>query len=579
MVGKRKRDQDTVKVACQIVRSGDVSVQPAHRSTTARNISIQRQSNGRLLERTTVDSVDISPEEWNILEHTSDFISDASNTVDFDFFEHGIQELVGQDENHEHGAAEVSPSVGMEEVRLRPAKRIKLTPTEQWLPFRERYLEELVRHDGWVSETKTCAHCKQSEATHKCLDCFRLSNLCTSCMLLLHQHLPLHMIARWNHSFWVRTSLCDLGLIIQLGHDDGLCNDPMTPKWPLTIVHSNGVHAVRVAFCQCSHSAGGHYYGTQLLRVRWFPATMARPSTAFTFDALHDFHQLTLQGKTTGWDYYNSLAHKTDNTGLSPIPKRYNEFLQAIRWWRHLKMLKHAGRAHDPDGIAATKEGALAVECPACPHPGRNLPDGWETVDKQRAWIYTLFVAMDANFRLKLRDRGIKNDNELGPGWAYFVEYTRYLRIMEQFGDQKEVNTCTSGLHAVDHANTRFTKGCIANGVGNIVCARHTFVGKNSAADLAKGEKYCSMDYILLSMLMGVALVSIVVSYDIACQWSKNFFTRMGEFPPEMHVDTDFTNIDTVIPKFHIIAHGLPCQSRWSLNFRRWMGRTDGYES
>jgi hypothetical protein len=40
--------------------------------------------------------------------------------------------------------------------------------------------------------------------------------------------------------------------------------------------------------------------------------------------------------------------------------------------------LKRAGRAHDPAGIEATSNGGLMVECPACPHPGRNLPDGWE---------------------------------------------------------------------------------------------------------------------------------------------------------------------------------------------------------
>jgi hypothetical protein len=54
----------------------------------------------------------------------------------------------------------------------------------------------------------------------------------------------------------------------------------------------------------------------------------------------------------------------------------------------------------------------------------------------------------------------------------------------------QQINTCDSGLHAVDHANTRFSSNNISNGVGNIVCARHTFVRKTCAVDLAKGEKY-----------------------------------------------------------------------------------------
>ena len=49
-----------------------------------------------------------------------------------------------------------------------------------------------------------------------------------------------------------------------------------------------------------------------------------------------------------------------------------------MRIWRHLKMLKRGGRGQDPHGAEGTQEGELAVECPACPHPGRNLPEGWE---------------------------------------------------------------------------------------------------------------------------------------------------------------------------------------------------------
>jgi hypothetical protein len=35
-------------------------------------------------------------------------------------------------------------------------------------------------------------------------------------------------------------------------------------------------------------------------------------------------------------------------------------------------------------------------------------------------WLYGLFIAMDANFRLKLKARGVA-DPELGSGLAYFV--------------------------------------------------------------------------------------------------------------------------------------------------------------
>ncbi len=47
--------------------------------------------------------------------------------------------------------------------------------------------------------------------------------------------------------------------------------------------------------------------------------------------------------------------------------------------WAHLKLLKQGGRAHCNDGVVVMKPGDLAVLCPSCPHPGVNLPDGWES--------------------------------------------------------------------------------------------------------------------------------------------------------------------------------------------------------
>jgi hypothetical protein len=56
---------------------------------------------------------------------------------------------------------------------------------------------------------------------------------------------------------------------------------------------------------------------------------------------------------------------------------RYTELHRTFRMWRNLMALKRAGRGQDPLGIQNTAQGQLAVECPACPHPHRNLPDNW----------------------------------------------------------------------------------------------------------------------------------------------------------------------------------------------------------
>ena len=62
---------------------------------------------------------------------------------------------------------------------------------------------------------------------------------------------------------------------------------------------------------------------------------------------------------------------------LTMEQRRYAELGHVIRRFKHLMMLKRAGRGHDPDGVAATQNGQLAIDCPACPLPGKNLPDDW----------------------------------------------------------------------------------------------------------------------------------------------------------------------------------------------------------
>lgn len=114
-------------------------------------------------------------------------------------------------------------------------------------------------------------------------------------------------------------------------------------------------------------------------------------------------------------------------------------------------------------------------------------------------------MAVDANFRLKLKNRGI-HDPELGSGWSYFVEATRYEKHVRQFFNEGEVRcilvwvfltltrllqiqTCGSTFHAVNAANSKFTKGYAVTGVGAVVCARHNFVQKNGVGDLQRGER------------------------------------------------------------------------------------------
>jgi hypothetical protein len=61
------------------------------------------------------------------------------------------------------------------------------------------------------------------------------------------------------------------------------------------------------------------------------------------------------------------------------------------REWRHLKLLKRSGRGHKPAGVLSTEEGACAVLCPACPHPGKNLPSDWDKAPKYHRQVIDMF--------------------------------------------------------------------------------------------------------------------------------------------------------------------------------------------
>lgn len=129
---------------------------------------------------------------------------------------------------------------------------------------------------------------------------------------------------------------------------------------------------------------------------------------------------------------------------------------RCVRQWRNLKDIKRGGAGNTSVPIDDLGDGTLAVECPACPQPGRNLPPEWENESQDRAyvpplglccntltfhcrWLYSLFIAMDANFRLKLKTRGIK-DPELGSGLAYFVNATKLEAHLKNYVDEREVS-------------------------------------------------------------------------------------------------------------------------------------------
>ncbi|KAF8121495.1 hypothetical protein EV363DRAFT_1457566 [Boletus edulis] len=441
----------------------------------------------------------------------------------------------------------------------------------------QAFLDELLRLEGRCGSPSYCFMCKILLALFCCSDCFDTDMLCSTCLLESHQRTPLHHVKQWNGHYFEKPSLKDLGLRIQLGHlHSDKCYRPIAAvKDDFVVVHINGVHSVGLDFCGCELA---EQPSRQLLRVRWFPASSDKPRTAVTFAVLEQFHLLSFESKVSAYEFYCTLMCLSDNVGLGDTKDHYDQFLRVVREWHHLKMLKRSGQAHRSDAAAEIQEGERAVLCPACPQPGKNLPFGWQETPVEKQWLHRLFVAIDANFRLKCKAvSSDAADPGLNHGWAYFVEEKSSKDYLCGVLNEPQPKSSCSGHTAVNTADTKSTTGLATTAVGTVDCTRHGFKLPGGVGDLQKGEKYVNMDYLLFSTLRKFAPLRVFkISYDIACQWHKNLWTRMARVPEEWHVDYDAKDITFIVPKFHLPAHIAECQWLFSFNFIQGVGRTDG---
>ncbi|KAJ7731090.1 hypothetical protein B0H14DRAFT_3097890 [Mycena olivaceomarginata] len=449
-------------------------------------------------------------------------------------------------------------------------------PIKTWIPCRDDYCDALLKLKGrgpWWSEG--CAICKEANPTWRCEDCFGNRLLCQVCIVEKHKDEPLHQFQEWEGGYFHSRTTQDLGLRYQIGHPfsaDCPFNYLGGPSKSFVVLHNNGIHTINVDFCCCPQAPSEV---NQLLNVGWYPATQKSPSTAATLSLLRRFHKLNLQARLPAYDFYNTLVLLTNASGLKTVPHRLQQFMNMVREYRHLQMCKRAGRGHDPTGISATPAGELAIPCRACPQPGINLPEGWNMAPPEVAWIYRLILSEDANFKLKGRNRSSReNDPTLGPGWAYMVESTAYLNYLAKHVHEDEISHCVS-FAALWSANNKRAKGLRASGVGSVSCSRHEMFRPLGMGDLQHGEKYSNMDYLWFSSVIGIILLTIIASYDIACQWGRNFWKRARLMPDNLQLP-HWVDVIFKVPKFHLPPHVKKCHSPYSFNYTKGVGRTDG---
>lgn len=250
-------------------------------------------------------------------------------------------------------------------------------------------IHDIARHilasEGHPLVGKPCS-CRKGVRTTRCKDCTSHVPSCDTCFLRDHAANPFHFAEKWNGRYFERMSQSDIGRILHLGHEGNPCPSNKTVTLHLDVVHINGVHGCKAMYCECT-TRGKHW--EQLLDAELFPATLAKPATAFSFGAIKLFDLISTISKTSAMDFVSTLRRLTNNAFTDDVPVRnsinhtervssciqdfYKAFRRIMRIWRTIQMNKRAGVYHgvvDP----SKDEFCLALKCPACPQPGFNMP-------------------------------------------------------------------------------------------------------------------------------------------------------------------------------------------------------------
>ncbi|KAK0493893.1 hypothetical protein EDD18DRAFT_1077920, partial [Armillaria luteobubalina] len=418
----------------------------------------------------------------------------------------------------------------------------------------DNYLAESLRHEGRgdAISQPSCAGiaCKNEDFVYRCVTCRDARLFCQACIVTAHMCSPTHIIQYWNRDYFDKIPLKKLGLRYQVGHLVGeACAHPRPAFGShFTIVDTNGIHDVTLDFCNCLRECPL----TSQLQCAWlFPGTVMEPRIAVTVAALEQFQMLTFMGKVSAYEYYQSLGRLSDNTGTKMPPDNFEAFIRIVREWSFIRLLKRAGIGNSPMGWQAAKPASCAVECFTCPRPGINIPSSTEKavskfhlLHRPAAWEDTLFIGVDANFKLERFDMSSEEkDPGLGRVLSYFVDTKSFKEHLFNFDKRiiQPQSTCN------DHEATKGDKKTLAaSGVGGVVCTRHELKLPLSTVDLCVGEMQVEMDYGYLSAVYGP---------DMTPPLSSKLY---------------------LVPKFHLPGHIKECQEKYCMSFHTHVGNNDG---
>ncbi|KAJ7434571.1 hypothetical protein FB451DRAFT_1467534, partial [Mycena latifolia] len=251
-------------------------------------------------------------------------------------------------------------------------------------------------------------------------------------MVEAHRRLPFHQIQHWTGSMFVRKTLKDMGLRIQLGHWDKpnqRCPVPSPASGDdFVIVDTHGVHEVGLDYCGWRRWVA---YGAAAARAT-VPATTTNPRSAATFGcSVYEFYQ-SLARETDNMRHKEAKAKKGAKSADTPQERRrrmkiidkqqdrYDEFVRMTREWRHIHMLKRAGAGTIRRALRTQRRGRWHF-VPCMPHPDKNLPVDYKDAPERSS--------KDVSTEAK------------DPGWArvgVYCEVRKYMEHVRKFWNEKQ---------------------------------------------------------------------------------------------------------------------------------------------
>jgi hypothetical protein len=89
-------------------------------------------------------------------------------------------------------------------------------------------------------------------------------------------------------------------------------------------------------------------------------------------------------------------------------------------------------------------------------------------------------------------------------------------------------------------------------------------------------DRYCNVDFVFWCTMQDEEYLSVVISYDISCQWSRNFWKRMEALNPDWKFRFTDTGVRFLVPKFHLRAHQPECHTDYNFDYAPGCGETHG---